>query len=232
MSVTDLPPGLGPDPTVDTDEIPTVRLGEAAAQAAGAGPEPADVPETHEDDDAAERPRIDPVLAAVAGGLGGAAAGFMFAGAFEGILPRLVALVTALATGGLVAVSYRTRNPSALQLLVLPLALLGGAVLTVPAGVGFDQLPHLVKRERMERLVELVQRIAAERARRFVGRTMDVLVEGPSRTDASKLRGRTTHNKTVNFAGLAQPGEIVGVEIASATSTTLAGEESLLARVG
>ena len=39
------------------------------------------------------------------------------------------------------------------------------------------------KRERMERLVEAVQRVATERAQRFVGRTMDVLVEGPSRTD-------------------------------------------------
>ena len=46
------------------------------------------------------------------------------------------------------------------------------------------QLPHPVKRERMERLVELVQRRARERAQRFVGRTMDVLVEGTSRTDA------------------------------------------------
>jgi tRNA-2-methylthio-N6-dimethylallyladenosine synthase len=95
-----------------------------------------------------------------------------------------------------------------------------------------DQLPHAVKRERMERLVEVVQRLATERAQRFVGRTMGVLVEGPSRTDPSRLRGRTRHNKTVNFTGLAQPGEIVDVEIASATSTTLAGEESLLARVG
>jgi tRNA-2-methylthio-N6-dimethylallyladenosine synthase len=95
-----------------------------------------------------------------------------------------------------------------------------------------DQLPHAVKRERMERLVEAVQRIATERAQRFVGRTMEVLVEGPSRTDPSKLRGRTRHNKTVNFSGVAQPGELVDVEIASATSTTLAGEESLLARVG
>src|SRR3954453_19141696 len=51
-----------------------------------------------------------------------------------------------------------------------------------------DQLPHEVKRERMERLVEVVQRRATERAQRFVGRTMDVLVEGPSRTDPSKLR--------------------------------------------
>ena len=95
-----------------------------------------------------------------------------------------------------------------------------------------DQLAHAVKRERMERLVELVQRIATERAQRFVGRTMEVLVEGPSRTDPSRLRGRTRHNKTVNFAGVAQPGELVDVEIGSATSTTLAGEESLLARVG
>jgi tRNA-2-methylthio-N6-dimethylallyladenosine synthase len=95
-----------------------------------------------------------------------------------------------------------------------------------------DQLPHPVKRERMERLIEVVQRIATERAQRFVGRTMEVLVEGPSRTDPSRLRGRTRHNKTVNFTGVARAGELADVEIASATSTTLAGEESLLARVG
>ena len=46
------------------------------------------------------------------------------------------------------------------------------------------QVPHPVKVERMERLVELVQRRAQERAQRFVGREMEVLVEGPSRTDA------------------------------------------------
>ena len=66
--------------------------------------------------------------------------------------------------------------------------------------------PHEVKRERMERLVEAVQRHATERAQRFVGRTMEVLVEGPSRTDPSKLRGRTRHNKTVHFSGLAAAG--------------------------
>lgn len=91
-------------------------------------------------------------------------------------------------------------------------------------------VPHEVKVERMERLVEVVQRRAHERAQRFVGRTLDVLVEGPSRTDPSKLRGRSRHNKTVNFTGLAAPGEIVPVEVHAATSTTLAGEESLLSR--
>jgi tRNA-2-methylthio-N6-dimethylallyladenosine synthase len=93
-----------------------------------------------------------------------------------------------------------------------------------------EQVPHELKRERMERLVDVVQRIQRERAQRFVGRTMEVLVEGPSRTDASKLRGRTRHNKTVNFPGLAQPGELAQVEITGATSTTLAGEELLLSR--
>jgi tRNA-2-methylthio-N6-dimethylallyladenosine synthase len=92
------------------------------------------------------------------------------------------------------------------------------------------QLPHPVKVERMERLVELVQRRARERAARFVGRTMEVLVEGPSRTDATRLRGRSRHNKTVNFDGTAVPGELVEVEIADATSTTLSGQERLLSR--
>ncbi len=93
-----------------------------------------------------------------------------------------------------------------------------------------DQVPHRVKRERMERLVGLVQRRARERAERFVGRTMEVLVEGPSRNDPTRLRGRIRHNKTVNFDGTASPGELVQVEITGATSTTLAGEERLLSR--
>jgi tRNA-2-methylthio-N6-dimethylallyladenosine synthase len=94
-----------------------------------------------------------------------------------------------------------------------------------------EQVPHEVKGERMERLVEAVQRHATERAQRFVGRSMEVLVEGPSRTDASKSRGRIRHGKTVNFTGVAEPGELTEVEIASATSTTLAGEELLVARL-
>jgi tRNA-2-methylthio-N6-dimethylallyladenosine synthase len=93
-----------------------------------------------------------------------------------------------------------------------------------------DQVPHEVKRERLERLVEVIQRRARERAQRFVGRTLEVLVEGPSRTDPTRLRGRSRHNKVVNFDGLASPGELVQVEITGATSQTLAGGESLLAR--
>ena len=93
-----------------------------------------------------------------------------------------------------------------------------------------DQVAHPVKRERMERLVELVQRRAAERGQRFVGRRMEVLVEGPSRTDPSRMRGRTTHNKTVNFEGTSASGELTEVEITGSTSTTLSGHELLSAR--
>ncbi|MCW2970532.1 MAG: modification enzyme MiaB family, partial [Solirubrobacterales bacterium] len=89
---------------------------------------------------------------------------------------------------------------------------------------------HPVKVERMERLVEVVQRKARERAERFVGRSVEVLVEGSSRTDPDRLRGRTRHNKVVNFGGLAAPGELTEVDINAATSQTLSGEERLLAR--
>ena len=100
---------------------------------------------------------------------------------------------------------------------------------TAAAELG-DTVPHPVKRERMERLVEAVQRNARERAQRFVGREMEVLVEGPSRTDPTRLRGRTRHNKAVNFAGTAEAGELVTVAIEAATSQTLTGTERLLSR--
>jgi tRNA-2-methylthio-N6-dimethylallyladenosine synthase len=93
-----------------------------------------------------------------------------------------------------------------------------------------DQVPHEVKVQRLERLVDVVQRRAYERGQRFVGRTLEVLVEGPSRTDPCRLRGRTTHNKVVNFDGLAAPGDLVQVEIMGASSQTLSGHELILSR--
>jgi tRNA-2-methylthio-N6-dimethylallyladenosine synthase len=104
----------------------------------------------------------------------------------------------------------------------------GTAAATLTDGV----VAHEEKVARMERLVEAVQRGARERAQRFVGRTVEVLVEGASRTDPDRLRGRTRHNKVVNFSGLALAGELTLVEVHSATSQTLAGEERLLARAG
>jgi tRNA-2-methylthio-N6-dimethylallyladenosine synthase len=102
---------------------------------------------------------------------------------------------------------------------------------TQAAAITEGLVPHEVKVERMQRLVEVVQRRARERAQRFVGETLDVLVEGTSRTDPGRLRGRTTHNKVVNFEGLASAGDLVPVTITAASSQTLMGEQvSLLAR--
>ena len=86
-----------------------------------------------------------------------------------------------------------------------------------------DQIPDEVKRERIERLVEVVQRIAAERNAERVGGFEEVLVEGSSRSDRELLRGRTRRNTTVVFAGDAEAGELVDVVIDGATSTTLRG---------
>src|SRR5437588_12970401 len=91
-----------------------------------------------------------------------------------------------------------------------------------------DQVPEELKRERIERLIEVVQRVARERNDGRVCRVEEVLVEGPSRTDPALLRGRTRRNTTVNFNGTARAGELVHVEITGATSTTLKGTQTAL----
>ncbi|MGB0119656.1 MAG: tRNA (N6-isopentenyl adenosine(37)-C2)-methylthiotransferase MiaB [Solirubrobacterales bacterium] len=94
-----------------------------------------------------------------------------------------------------------------------------------------DQIPHPVKKERMTRLIEVVQRRAKEQAQRFVGESVEVLVEGPSRNDPTRLRGRSSQNKAVNFEGTSEAGQLVEVEITSATSGSLTGTERLLSRI-
>jgi tRNA-2-methylthio-N6-dimethylallyladenosine synthase len=94
----------------------------------------------------------------------------------------------------------------------------GTEAATMPA-----QVPEDLKRDRIERLVDVVQRVAAERNRTRIGGVEEVLVEGPSRTDPALLRGRTRRNTTVNFSGAARPGELVHVRIEDATSMTLRG---------
>jgi tRNA-2-methylthio-N6-dimethylallyladenosine synthase len=89
-----------------------------------------------------------------------------------------------------------------------------------------DQIAEEVKRDRIERLIAVVQRVAGERNRERVGRVEQVLVEGSSRTDEALLRGRTRRNTTVNFAGSAAPGQLVDVLVEAATSTTLRGREA------
>ncbi|MBA2361685.1 MAG: tRNA (N6-isopentenyl adenosine(37)-C2)-methylthiotransferase MiaB [Actinobacteria bacterium] len=87
------------------------------------------------------------------------------------------------------------------------------------------QVSEEIKQERIVELIDLVQRVAHQRNQLRVGRLEEVLVEGPSRTDPTVIRGRTRRNTTVNFSGTAAPGDLVGVEIEAATSATLRGIE-------
>jgi tRNA-2-methylthio-N6-dimethylallyladenosine synthase len=91
-----------------------------------------------------------------------------------------------------------------------------------------DQVPEEVKAQRIEGLIEVVQEFAARRNAERIGRVEQVLVEGPSRTDTSILRGRTRRNTTVNFSGSAEAGALVDVRIEGSTSTTLRGTQAAL----
>jgi tRNA-2-methylthio-N6-dimethylallyladenosine synthase len=91
-----------------------------------------------------------------------------------------------------------------------------------------DQVPEDAKHERLEALVEVVQRIAAERNRERIGKVEEVLAEGPSRTGPALLRGRTRRNTTVIFGSTASAGELVDVLVEDSTSTTLRGRELAL----
>jgi tRNA-2-methylthio-N6-dimethylallyladenosine synthase len=90
---------------------------------------------------------------------------------------------------------------------------------------GLPDLPYEVKQERLEHLIGVVRSIAAGKHASHVGSVREVLVEGGSRTNADRLRGRTRHNVTVNFAGDAPVGSLVDVEIVHSTSETLLGRQ-------
>ena len=88
-----------------------------------------------------------------------------------------------------------------------------------------DQVPKEVVQERFERLVALQEEISLERNQRVVGRIEEVLVEGPSKKDGTRLTGRTRTNKPVHFADDgAAPGSLRQVAITAAHRHYLEGE--------
>ena len=87
-----------------------------------------------------------------------------------------------------------------------------------------DPVPDELKHARLERLVDVVQRVSARRNTARVGSVEEVLVEGTSRTDSTLWRGRTRRNTTVIFSGAAAAGELVNVLVDGSTSTTLRGQ--------
>ncbi|MBQ7364882.1 MAG: tRNA (N6-isopentenyl adenosine(37)-C2)-methylthiotransferase MiaB [Clostridia bacterium] len=63
------------------------------------------------------------------------------------------------------------------------------------------QIPDDVKGERFERLLQLQNEVNLSKNRAFVGKTMEILVEGQSKTDKNRLTGRSESNRLVHFEG-------------------------------
>jgi tRNA-2-methylthio-N6-dimethylallyladenosine synthase len=94
-----------------------------------------------------------------------------------------------------------------------------------PAAAYDDSVPEEVKTERFLRLQELQDRIQRRRYERYLGRTVEVLVEGTSSRSPSDYTGHTRCNKVVNFPIAAEAlGKLVNVKITRVKSHSLYGE--------
>lgn len=92
--------------------------------------------------------------------------------------------------------------------------------------VEWGTVPEPVKLLRLLRLQALQRRISLELFGAVVGTRIQVLVEGPSRTDPSRLTGHSPENRRVNFEGDAPPGALVEVAIDSANAAALCGRQA------
>lgn len=91
------------------------------------------------------------------------------------------------------------------------------------AAAGVD-LPAGVKFERLARLQALQKGIQERLGQRWVGRAVDVLVEGPNRRNPLEWTGRSAESRVVNFSGRTAPGRIENVRIVHASAYSLRGE--------
>ncbi|WP_333859838.1 tRNA (N6-isopentenyl adenosine(37)-C2)-methylthiotransferase MiaB [Clostridium sp.] len=89
-----------------------------------------------------------------------------------------------------------------------------------------EQISEDTKHERFNRLVEIINESSAKKNKAYKGRIEEILVEGPSKNDNTKLMGRTRTGKLVNFQGdNSSIGKLVKVEITKATSFSLVGKQ-------
>ena len=99
-----------------------------------------------------------------------------------------------------------------------------------PAAKMEDQIPEDVKHERFNRVLAKVNEILVDLNASYVGKTVEVLIEGTSKTDETKFTGRTRQNKLVNFT-VKNPeakllGTLMNVKITEANTFSLVGEEA------
>jgi len=96
-----------------------------------------------------------------------------------------------------------------------------------PAAELGDQAEESVKEARNQDLLEVVNASARRAGDRFVGRTVQVLCEGLSKTNRSRLTGRTRTNKIVVFDGdETDIGQLLDLRIVHSTGFSLTGEKT------
>ena len=98
-----------------------------------------------------------------------------------------------------------------------------------PAAAMPDQVPQEIREERNHRLLDLVNEIAARKYDGFIGRQVQILVEGPSKKNAARYTGRTRCNRIVLFDGSARhQGQLMDVKIERTGSFTLYGDPAVV----
>jgi tRNA-2-methylthio-N6-dimethylallyladenosine synthase len=98
-----------------------------------------------------------------------------------------------------------------------------------PAAEMPDQVPQKIREERNQRLLGLVNEIAARKFKKFIGRQVQILVEGPSKKNPARMTGRTRCNKIVVFDGSDRHrGQVMDLKIIRAGSFTLYGDPAIV----
>jgi tRNA-2-methylthio-N6-dimethylallyladenosine synthase len=98
-----------------------------------------------------------------------------------------------------------------------------------PAAAMPDQLPEEVIEERHARLLELINEIGKRKYETFVGRKVQILVEGESRRNSARMSGRTRCNKIVLFdGGERHRGELMDLKVTRTGSFTLYGDPAIV----
>lgn len=97
--------------------------------------------------------------------------------------------------------------------------------LSIAAKTMEDDVPNDVKQRRLAEIIAIQQDISKEIYESFIGKRVEVIVEGFSRRNGSQAMGNTRDFKTTIFErGDAQPGDWVEIEVEHATSQTLVGK--------
>jgi tRNA-2-methylthio-N6-dimethylallyladenosine synthase len=98
-----------------------------------------------------------------------------------------------------------------------------------PAAGMADQLPERVKEERNHDLLSVVNELAKAKGESLVGKRVEILCEGPSKTNPDRLSGRSPGNKIVIIEGGERHiGEVFDVQIERSTGFSLYGNPAIL----